>query len=81
MSKWIDKEHGPECFCGSPTSVYLSSDDTAGLVCIFHDTDAGALFPLPKDARPDNWPNITREELNMLMKLGSEQDDAKETDD
>jgi hypothetical protein len=81
MSKWIDKEKGPECFCGMPTGVYVNSDGEAGLLCIFHDTEAGAIFPLPKDARPDNWPDIPREELNALMKLGSEQADAEETED
>ena len=74
MSKWIDKEHGPECFCGMPTGVYVDSDGKAGLLCIFHDTEAGAIFPLPKDGRPDNWPDISREELNEIMKRGSEED-------
>jgi hypothetical protein len=74
MSKWIDKEHGPECFCGMPTGVYVDSDGKAGLLCIFHEKEAGAIFPLPKDGRPDNWPNIPREELNEIMKRGSEED-------
>lgn len=78
MSKWIDKERGPECFCGMPTGVYVDSDGRASLLCIFHDKEAGALFPLPKDGRPDNWPDIPREELNAIMKRGSEEDDAGE---
>lgn len=78
MSKWIDKERGPECFCGMPTGVYVSSDGQASLLCIFHEKEAGALFPLPKDGRPDNWPDISREELNAIMKQGSEEDDAGE---
>lgn len=80
MSKWIDKERGPECFCGMPTGVYVDSDGKAGLLCIFHDKEAGAIFPLPKDGRPDNWPDIPREELNALMKRGAEEDDEDEED-
>lgn len=72
MSKWIDKEEGPECFCGMPTAVYVREDGEANLLCIFHSYDAGALFPLPKDGKPDNWPNISREELNALMKQGND---------
>jgi hypothetical protein len=75
MSKWIDKEKGPECFCGMPTGVYVDSDGKACLLCIFHDREAGAMFPLPKDGRPDNWPDIPREELNAIMKRGSEEDE------
>jgi hypothetical protein len=77
-NKWIDKEKGPECFCGMPTGVYVTSDGHAHLLCIFHDQEAGAMFPLPDDARPENWPDIPREELNALMVLGSEQDSARE---
>lgn len=80
MSKWIDKEKGPECFCGMPTGVWVSGDD-AELVCIFHEKEAGAMFPLPYDGRPDNWPDIPREELNALMKQGAEEAMAKESDD
>lgn len=78
MSAWIDKEKGPECFCGMPTSVYVTDDDgKAWLMCIFHEYEAGAMFPLPKDGRPDNWPEIPREELNALMKRGSEEDNQE----
>lgn len=80
MSKWIAHEKGPECYCGMLTGVYVNSDGQAGLLCIFHETEAGAIFPLPKNARPDNWPELSREELNALMKLGAEQDAAEEED-
>lgn len=78
MSKWIDHEKGPECFCGMPTAVHVSSDGHASLLCIFHDAEAGAMFPLPDDGRPDNWPDIPREDLNALMIRGAEEDDARE---
>jgi hypothetical protein len=71
MSKWIDGEKGPECFCGMPTSVCIFEDGSAHLMCLFHEYEAGAMFPLPKDARPENWPNIPREELNEIMIRGS----------
>lgn len=77
MSAWIDKERGPECFCGMPTGVHVI-DGKAWLMCIFHEYEAGAMFPLPKDERPDNWPDISREELNAIMKRGAEEDDESE---
>lgn len=76
MSQWIDKEKGPECFCGMPTAVFLCEDGTAALLCIFHTDEAGAMFPLPSE-RPDNWPEIPREELNALMIKGAEEADAR----
>lgn len=76
MSAWIDKERGPECFCGMPTGVHVI-DGKAWLMCIFHEYEAGAMFPLPKDGRPDNWPDIPHEELNALMKRGAEEDDSE----
>jgi hypothetical protein len=61
-----------------PTGVYVDSDGKACLLCIFHDREAGAMFPLPKDGRPDNWPDVPREELNALMKRGAEEDNETE---
>ena len=81
MSKWIDREKGPECFCGMPTGVIVHQDGTADLLCIMHTYEAGAMFPLPTDGRPDNWPDIPREELNALMKQGAEEADAREEDE
>lgn len=78
MSKWIDKEKGPECFCGMPTSVHVDSEDKAWLMCIFHSYAEGVMFPLPKDGRPDNWANVSREELNVIMEQGDKEDDARE---
>lgn len=74
MSEWIDKENGPKCFCGMPTSVYVSEDGKPWLLCIFHESEAGSMFPLPKNGRPDNWPDIAREEFNAIMKRGFEED-------
>jgi len=63
------------------TSVYVDEDGKAGLLCIFHKREEGAIFPLPREARPDNWPDITNEELDALMKLGAEEDNESRADD
>jgi hypothetical protein len=77
MSKWIDHEKGPECFCSMPTGVIVHEDGTADLLCIMHTYEAGAMFPLPAE-RPDNWPDLSREELNALMIKGAEEADARD---
>lgn len=77
MSKWIDHERGPECFCGMPTGVIVNEDGTAELLCIMHTYEAGAMFPLPAE-RPDNWPDLPRDELNALMQKGAEEADARD---
>ncbi len=79
MSKWI-KEKGPECYCGMPTGVHVDEDGKAWLLCIFHTNEAGAMFPLPKDGRPDNWPEVTPEELNAIMLKGQEEDDGEDSE-
>ena len=35
-------------------------------------------FPLPKDKRPDNWPNLTDEEVDQVMHAGQIELEAKE---
>ena len=56
-----------------PTGVCVYEDGSAHLMCIFHEYEAGAMFPLPADKRPEGWPDIPREELNQLMILGSQE--------
>lgn len=67
---WVSGEKGPQCFCGMPTSVMLYDDGSAGLLCIFHRYEAGAIFPLPTNGKPDNWPNLTNDEIKSLVEAG-----------
>jgi hypothetical protein len=76
---WKHGEKGPTCFCGKPTAVMI--DNKTGdisLVCLFHSSVAGALFPLPKAGRPDKWPEMTDPEMIVLVDQGYEEQDAKE---
>ena len=77
MSEWV-KEKGPECFCGMPTMVHVDDDGKAWLLCVFHTNEAGAMFPLPKNGRPDDWPDSPREAINEIMKRGSEEDEESD---
>ena len=74
--KWQDKEKGPECFCGMPTRVFLTNDKPA-LLCLFHTNEEGAMFPLPAE-RPENWPNLSTEEMVSLVNRGIEEDEKNE---
>lgn len=68
---WINKEKGPQCFCGMPTSVCVSEDGKINyLLCIFHTSAAGAMFYLPTNGRPEHWPNVTHDEMVALTKAG-----------
>ena len=80
--KWTDKEEGPTCYCGMPTVVVVDEDGKADLLCIFHTQAAGALFRLPRDKRPDNWPNLTDDEVDALMAEGQlEYDDEDDNEE
>ena len=79
--KWIDKEEGPACFCGLPTIVMVADNGDANLVCIFHDKDEGASFPLPKDKKPENWPDLSDEDVDKVMLEGQAEFNAKDTDE
>lgn len=68
--KWTDKEEGPTCYCGMPTVVVVDEDGNADLLCLFHSSEAGAIFPLPRDKRPDNWPHLTDNEVDVVMAEG-----------
>ena len=76
---WTNGEKGPECFCGMPTGVVVSQDGKrVDLMCIFHTYEAGAMFPLPRDKRPDNWPNLTNDEMQKLVEEGTAEQEAEE---
>jgi hypothetical protein len=79
VSEWV-KEKGPPCFCGCPTWVEPDLGGEATLICIFHTKEAGASFPLPS-ARPENWPNLTQDELHACMERGYQEADARGDDD
>ena len=71
---WTAKEPGPKCYCGCPTIVCVIGG-LANLMCIAHTKAEGVMFPLPA-ARPDKWPDMTHEEMKLLVEQG-----AKEHDD
>lgn len=75
--KWEDREPGPTCFCGMPTCVVVS-DDRVDLLCIFHEFEAGAMFPLPKNNKPENWPNMTDDEMKSLVDEGIAEQERQE---
>lgn len=77
-SEWQDREKGPECFCGAPTCVVVSKDGRVDLLCFFHTYEAGAMFPLPRNDRPENWPNLTSDEMSALVDKGIEEQKAEE---
>jgi len=65
---WIHGEEGPDCFCGNPTIVWIIGE-RASLICLFHTPKEGASFPLPAE-KPDTWPNLTNEEMEILVQQG-----------
>lgn len=73
---WIEKEPGPDCFCGCPTMVVLH-DGGVDLLCFFHTNEAGAMFPLPEE-RPENWPNLSEDEMAELMEKAYQAREEKE---
>ena len=77
MAEWT-REKGPPCYCGFKTTwVEPSEDGPPTLICFAHTKASGAAFPLPKD-RPDNWPDLTKEELNACMLRGAEEAEASD---
>ena len=76
---WINKEKGPECFCGMPTVISVTPDEKeVHLLCIFHSDADGAMFPLPVNGRPEHWPNMTHDEMKSLVEQGFAEQDGKE---
>ena len=75
--EWQDKEPGPVCACGCPTFVSVGPNHLPVFICIFHSYEAGVSFALPKE-RPENWPNLTYDELVTLVGKGIEEHDLAE---
>lgn len=69
---WVNGEKGPKCFCGMPTNVTIyEGGKTVNLICIFHRYESGAVFPLPANGKPEHWPNLTNDEMKLLVEAGS----------
>lgn len=78
-SEWQDREKGPECYCGAPTCVIMSQDGKrVDLLCFFHTREEGAMFALPRNDRPEHWPNLTSDEMVALVNKGIEEQKAEE---
>jgi hypothetical protein len=73
MSEWKNGEAGPACYCGKPTFVSFDPDtQKPQLMCLFHKPTEGTYFALPQE-KPDNWPDLTDEELDSCMFKGEEE--------
>lgn len=68
--EWKTGEKGPTCFCGMPTNVVIDNEGNCNLLCVFHTSMAGALFPLPKSGKPDKWPEMSDPEMASLIDAG-----------
>lgn len=62
MTQWVNNESGPDCHCGNPTLVKVNSMGGAILLCLFHTSAEDVYWQLPEQ-RPDDWPNLTMEQL------------------
>jgi hypothetical protein len=69
---WVHGEEGPTCTCGKPTFVSVLDGGQINLLCLLHEKEEGAFYPLPKD-RPSNWPNLTHPEMAELVRRGFEE--------
>lgn len=77
--KWTHGEEGPTCFCGQPTHIMVGEEGgEVNLLCFAHTQFAGALFPVPRDKRPDTWPNLTDDEMIVLVNEGYADQDTQE---
>ena len=79
--RWKAGEPGPTCFCGLPTSVAFievaPNKSLPILMCLFHQKGFGAEFTLPSE-RPENWPNLSHEEMKKLVEKGEAEHDSAE---
>jgi hypothetical protein len=48
------------------------------LLCFFHTSESGAMFPLPSKDRPEHWPNVTSDEMTILVNKGIEEQKVEE---
>jgi len=67
MKNWKHKESGPICHCGQKT--YIDISDKPLLICLNHTNDEGYCWRMPA-VRPKNWPNLSEEEMEALVKNG-----------
>lgn len=70
---WVQGEPGPTCFCGKPTIVFISDDSAVDLFCMLHQNIQPTMFPLPKNDKPEHWPNMTDQEMIELVNKGMEE--------
>lgn len=77
-NEWRDREPGPDCYCGRGRGVVLVREgELPELLCIFHTNQEGAVFCLPKE-RPENWPDLNNDEMQVLIEEGIRQHGEQE---
>jgi hypothetical protein len=52
------------------TTVMVAKDGEVNLLCLAHVGPHGALFPLPKNGRPERWPHLSDDEMGVLVDQG-----------
>ena len=77
MNSWKDKEKGPICSCGNPTCI-LFDEDRPMLLCLFHRQAEGSMWYLPME-KPDNWLNLSNQEMFDLIKKGEKEYDQSQS--
>ncbi len=77
---WTDKEAGPQCTCGWPTVVSITEGRLPILWCFGHTKEEGAWWPLPSE-KPENWPNLSNEEMQTLIEKGEAEHNEKENEE
>lgn len=70
MKSWTNGEKGPKCFCGMTTTVMVDKSGEVNLLCLTHIGEHGALFPLPKNFRPQQFPYLSDEDMTTLVDQG-----------
>lgn len=59
---WTDRERGPECYCGMPTTVMFFGPHEPVLVCLFHSYESGSSwelnFPRPEGFESMDWDTL-----------------------
>lgn len=72
---WKNNEIGPICFCGLPTCIKIDNNNIT-LICLMHPGLTAICYPLPQN-KPDNWPDLSDEEMEKLVDKGFEERDMK----
>jgi hypothetical protein len=64
---WQNNDPGFECSCGAPLLVKVEKGTgEAMLLCLFHTSEAGACFPIPRE-KPDGWNDLTEDQRRALV--------------